>query len=268
MNKNSSFLQNKLNNIESNLKTIEKKLNNQNTTLEDLLLEDNIISEFRNQNKKLINFFSKDKVKQLVDYIIKEPKEDDLIKGHKFPFIASEILNSDEDKIVNYFILNKAEEEFNLKKKNKKTFDNIDLFNEHHNENKKYKDNYNKIEMFDYFLTFLENKKDLNYVLTGYFSKFFQIILTRKPIKILKYLFQEKKDVIKQLIYHCNRKSICDIIIKLLNFDNLIPNMSSSVSINFATDNTDNYYYNLDDLISERTEILNEIFSFLKVKEK
>ena len=48
MNKNSSFLPIKLNNIESNLKTIEKKLNNQNTTLEDLLLEDNIISEFRN----------------------------------------------------------------------------------------------------------------------------------------------------------------------------------------------------------------------------
>ena len=269
MNKNSSFLPIKLNNIESNLKTIEKKLNNQNTTLEDLLQEENIISEFRNQNEKLINFFSKDKVKKLVDYIIKEPKEDDLLKGHKFPFIASEILNSDEDKIVNYFILNKSEEEFNLKKKNKKTFDNIDLFNDHHNENKRdnNKDNYNKIEMFDYFLTFLETKKDLNYVLTGYFSKFFQIILTRKPIKILNYLFREKKDTIKQLIYHCNRKSICDIFIKLLNFDNLIPNMSSSVSINFAVDNTDNYYYNIDDLNSERTEILNEIFSFLKVKE-
>ena len=105
---------NNLKNTESN-NSIEEKLNNQNTTLEDLLQEDNIINELRNQNEKLINFFTKEKIKKLIDYIIKEPKENDILKGHKFPFIASEILNSDEDKILDYFIMNKSEEEFNLK---------------------------------------------------------------------------------------------------------------------------------------------------------
>ena len=249
---------NNLKNTESN-NSIEEKLNNQNTTLEDLLQEDNIINELRNQNEKLINFFTKEKIKKLIDYIIKEPKENDILKGHKFPFIASEILNSDEDKILDYFIMNKSEEEFNLKKKKKSDNDiykndNLDI-------------NKNKIEMFDYFLSFLETKKELNYVLTGYFSRFFQLILSRKPIKILNYLFQEKKEIINQLLFHCNRKSICDLFSKILNFDNLIPNMSSSVSINL--ENSDNYYQslNFDYLISERTEILHQIFSFLKLKE-
>lgn len=47
--------------------------------------------------------FDQEKVKLLLDYIIKFPKEDDYKIGYKFPFIASEILNCDIDKILNYF---------------------------------------------------------------------------------------------------------------------------------------------------------------------
>ena len=53
---------NKINNKEENINYIEKKLNSPNTTLEDLLEEDDIITEIRNQNEKLINFFTKEKI--------------------------------------------------------------------------------------------------------------------------------------------------------------------------------------------------------------
>ena len=63
---------------------VEKKLDDPNSTLEDLLVEEEIIQELKNQNPKLLKFFSKDKIKSLINYIIIEPKEDDQLKGHKF----------------------------------------------------------------------------------------------------------------------------------------------------------------------------------------
>ena len=62
---------NKINNKEENINSIEKKLNSPNTTLEDLLEEEDIITEIRNQNQKLIDFFDENKIKNLVNYIIK-----------------------------------------------------------------------------------------------------------------------------------------------------------------------------------------------------
>ena len=65
--------------------SITKLLNDEKTTVEDLLKEEELLQEFRSQNQKLIDFFDKDKVKRLIDYIIKE-QEDEKDKGYKFPF--------------------------------------------------------------------------------------------------------------------------------------------------------------------------------------
>ena len=271
---------NKINNKEENINSIEKKLNSPNTTLEDLLEEEDIITEIRNQNQKLIDFFDENKIKNLVNYIIKEPKEDNELIGYKFPFIASEILNSDDDRILSYFINTKSELE-NINKYKTTNYENINLFTddfEYKNNDKKVikkvtyqikvRDPNNIIEMLDYLLTFLETKNELNYVLAGYFSKFFLTILMRKPKKIINYLYQERKDIIKLIVYHCYRKSICDLLIKILNFDNIVPNFSSSLSVNLNGENT-NLFENLNSefLITARSEILSYIFSLLKLKE-
>ena len=160
---------NKINDKEENINSIEKKLNSPNTTLEDLLEEDDIITEIRNQNEKLIDFFDENKIKNLVNYIIKEPKEDNELIGYKFPFIASEILNSDDDRILSYFINTKSELE-NINKYKTTNYDNINLFNdefEYKNNDKKLikkvtyqikvRDPNNIIEMLDYLLTFFRN---------------------------------------------------------------------------------------------------------------
>ena len=267
---------NEVKNIESNINSIEKKLNSPNTTLEDLLIEDDLLSEIRNQNQKLIEFFDKDKIKCLINYIIKEPKEDNDLIGHKFPFVASEILNSEEEKILYYFLNTKSEIENNNYKSNENNLKQ----NEDENNNKKIikkityqikeRNPNNMIEMLDYFFSFLETKKELNYVLAGYFSKFFHTLLSRKPKKIINYLYQERKDIIKQIVFHCYNKSICDLLIKILNFDNIMPSMSSSLSINFNGENNNNFFGNLniEFLITARSEILTHIFTLLKINEK
>jgi hypothetical protein len=45
--------------------------------IDDLLDDDDIIQEFRNGNEKLLAYFKRDKMKQLIDYITVMPAEDD-----------------------------------------------------------------------------------------------------------------------------------------------------------------------------------------------
>ena len=101
---------------------INKLLEDPNTNVEDLLKEEELLQELRSQNEKLIDYFDKDKIKRLLDYIIKE-QEDEQNKGYKFPFLCSQIFGLEIDKIMkHFFITNKQlqEEEENKKKEQEK----------------------------------------------------------------------------------------------------------------------------------------------------
>ena len=269
---------------------VEKKLDNPNSTLEDLLIEEEIIQELKNQNPKLLKFFSKDKIKSLINYIIIEPKEDDQLKGHKFPFIASELLNCDEPSISDLFLLTNSElkekedkekinenknssDDFSLKEKNDNLQkeeskeeikeENKKEINEENKEEKKEENKEenkqekkineypnDKIELLDYFLSFVETDSELNYVLTGYFSKFLIMLFLKKPITLINYFFIKRKDILEKFIYHSYRKSIADLLSKFLLFDNyLIEN-------------------NNEELFKIRIELIEKIFSNLKIKEE
>ena len=69
---------------------INKKLTDKENppSLEDILDMDGIINEYNRKNEKLIDFFTKEKIKQMLEYIITEPKMDDFSKGHKYPFVC------------------------------------------------------------------------------------------------------------------------------------------------------------------------------------
>ncbi len=92
--------------------------------LEDLLQLEGIVTELQNKNKNLINYFTKEKIKQMIDYIIKEPKEEDHNKGHKFPFVCSKLFNVEEIKIMKFFfktnkeLLNEKDDDNLTEKKN------------------------------------------------------------------------------------------------------------------------------------------------------
>ena len=82
--------------------SIDKLLKDPKTTVEDLLKEEELLQEFRSQNENLINFFDKDKIKNLLTYIIKE-QEDEQDKGYKFPFLCSQIFGLEIEKMMKYF---------------------------------------------------------------------------------------------------------------------------------------------------------------------
>ena len=78
-------------------------------SLEDILDMDCVIREYNRKNKKLIEFFTKERIKQMLDYIIKEPKIDDFSKAHKYPFICSQLLNIDVHDVKKYFFMTNNE---------------------------------------------------------------------------------------------------------------------------------------------------------------
>ena len=403
-------------------------------SLEDLLILEGITDEFQNKNKKLINFFTKEKIKQMLDYIIKEPKEDDYNKGHKFPFVCSKLFNIEEKKIMNYFhmtnkeLLEEENKNTNLSQKNNENnynqnmnidddddddigkfykvtphdnfeddnFDEvnmddinnneenkdeddhvnykddvnnneekynelniyenqkddeddivnvnhadedlisdnikeekkgpnsaenkIELINEKNNDkieddkinidnnknellniqnnndieiknesdenkdnkiNENNKDNINikdknditnedknkmeeikedypeeRIEILDYFLSFLLTDAELNYVLCGYFSSLMSILLNNYYNKIIKYLFSQRKDILKKLVYHCYRKSIAEILYKIINFEDKF----HENNINNDDDDID-----LNEFSDLRLEIIKNIFDVIDI---
>eukprot|EP00340_Litonotus_pictus_P010305 CAMPEP_0170516470 /NCGR_PEP_ID=MMETSP0209-20121228/2667_1 /TAXON_ID=665100 ORGANISM="Litonotus pictus, Strain P1" /NCGR_SAMPLE_ID=MMETSP0209 /ASSEMBLY_ACC=CAM_ASM_000301 /LENGTH=952 /DNA_ID=CAMNT_0010801359 /DNA_START=54 /DNA_END=2912 /DNA_ORIENTATION=- len=83
-----------------------KELLDNNCSLEELLDEEELIQELKSSNAKLIDYFSFEQITKLLDYMIKEPVEDDHKTGHKYPFIACEVLNCNVERLSEMFFYN------------------------------------------------------------------------------------------------------------------------------------------------------------------
>ena len=99
---------------------LEEKLD-ENLSLEEYLKNDEAILCYKDMNKNARKYFDKNKIKLLIKYVIEEPENDDYLRGHKFPFIASEMLKSANDRIQDMFVL--TDEEYNEKYKEEKKND-------------------------------------------------------------------------------------------------------------------------------------------------
>ena len=437
---------------------INQKLNDKNNppSLEDLLVLEGIASEFKSKNKKLIEFCTKEKLKQMLDYIIKEPKVDDYNKAHKFPFICSKIFDLDIYDMVKYFFMTKNEliedknkinlnldlreydsseielrnqyeedffgnviNEFNMddngnenennynnnneeekkeeqkennedemnykdnndnmnnnndnineqknddkienyninenkkededdlvnhideevNQKNEKNEDNIENKkekdknekieenkennndkiqenqdnlinyetnknkdetkedtkeeklneekedqknaenNNSNNNNKEIKDEYpeDRIEILDYFLSFLLTDSELNYVLCGYFSSLMSNLLNRKGDKIIRYIYEKRKDILDKLLYHSYNISISELFFRFLKYNEttygpidkedhppedkhiaemkseLIKNLFDTIDINMNTEKLACIFYNMKNFTNEQS---------------
>ena len=215
---------------------IDKMINeNNDISLEKILAEDTIIDEVENQNKTLMKYLKKDKIKQMIDYIIKEPPNDaSQDKGYKFPWICSQIFNLGDSNIMKYFLKTNKELEEEKKKEeerennkneqsseNSKTDDDKNKINKKININEivRQKGKENKIELLDYLLTFLSSDSEPNYVLCGYFASIIKTLLNMDQTLIIKYLYVENKEFIRKLIYHSYRQSISEILNKIVQYD-------------------------------------------------
>ena len=99
------------------------KMNSNQLTLEEVLDNDDLISDLKtNTNSQFLPFFSDEIIKKLIDYSTKMPSVDsDQKHGHKYPYNATEILCSDNivliEKIFNENNLESSQnEEINEKK--------------------------------------------------------------------------------------------------------------------------------------------------------
>ena len=235
---------------------IEKKINeNNNIPLEDILSEDTVIDEIENQNITLMKYLDKDRIKQMIDYIIKEPPNDATHdKGYKFPWICSQIFNLGDSNIMKYFLkTNKELEDERRKeseKKNKEKEEKSKIKEDENKNNKKInineiilqKGKENKIDLLDYLLTFLSSDSEPNYVLSGYFASIIKTLLNMDQTLIIKYLYVENKEFIRKLIYHCYRQSISEILNKIVQYD------------------SNEEKYNIEDMALIRMDILEGLF--------
>ena len=157
-------------------------------------------------------------------------KINNLKKGH-FLDILFNVLNSMKNGI-NIKISDKKEENKEDDNDNEYESDE-DEKNDEEKEGKKNEENNNEktnnkkiiYENIDYLLQFLKesDKTKENYVLVGYFYKILNSLLLTHQMKIVDYLLdyprKDEFDVIDLMVKHMNRKSMCNIIQKLLTFD-------------------------------------------------
>ena len=72
--------------------------------------------------------------------------------------------------------------------------------------------------LLDRLMKFIRPKeKNLNAVLSGYFSKLMTLLLTRKQKSLLPYIFAEGSDIVDCILNHVYQKSISELVSKLLN---------------------------------------------------
>ncbi len=181
-------------------KTSNDKNSNLNPSIEELLLNDSLITEITYMHSPQHSFyFTSNNIIKLIDFSTHMPYiDDDEILTHKFPFNSCELLKSDAEYIYNKFF------EDNL--------DNFDNINLSISMTKKYK-------ILIHFLEFLDNtNNNSNELLCGYFSKILISLLEKKGNLILNILFDE--DYISQMIDLCTNLSICDCVKNILIMEN------------------------------------------------
>ena len=207
---------------------ISQILSNENITIENILNYPTILDEFNSKNEELLKYFQKDKIKILIDFIIKEPEEDNFEKGHKFPFLCCEIFKSGNVEILNQFFVD---------------------------ENNKENENF---ELLDYLLSFLpnknEHKKELNNILSGYFSSVIESLLNYNPNSFLEYIYLKRKDVLN-IMAHCYDDSIMNLLSQLLFIENYYKNNDK----NKLSETNKNEFNKI------RNDILIDIFKNIKI---
>ena len=94
---------------------LEKNLSEKNLSLEEYLKKEEAIQCFKDMKKNAQNYFTRDKIRQLIKYITEEPEEDEFNRGYQYPYVASEMLKSAGERIQEMIVFSK--EEFNKKYK-------------------------------------------------------------------------------------------------------------------------------------------------------
>jgi len=173
-----------------NVSNIDTLLEKQDVTLSEILQQEDIIQECKSQNKKLVEFLTKQEVlSELLDLILKEPPTDieEKLRYH-LPNIASELITCDVPQI------------------NEKLSSDVSLL--------------------DKMYSFLDNETPLNPLLTSFFSKAFGVLITRRSdqnwysyqltcLQVIEYI-KTKPSFTSLLLKHMGTSAVMDLLLRLI----------------------------------------------------
>ena len=163
----------------------EELLSKEDTTLEQLLEDEDVIQETRNSNAKLLDFLDTDKIEQMILYITEEPTDpSDTNRCYKFPFVVSEMLSCEIPILLDRIVSS----EWLLANL-------FSLFSEPTNES-------------------------VNLTLAGYVVKTVQTLLQKNKEWMAKYILsKEENDHSGNLVRHMYSTSVAELIGKLIALD-------------------------------------------------
>merc|ERR1719410_1110763 len=169
---------------------VDTLLDKEGVTLTEILEQEDIIQECKSQNKKLVDFLTKQEIlAELLDLILQEPSPDLEEKlRFKLPNIASEVITCDVPQI------------------NEKLSSDTTLL--------------------DKMYAFLEGSPPLNPLLTSFFSKAFGVLISRRPeqnwysyqytcLQVIEYI-KVKEGFTGLLLTHIATSAVMDLLLRLI----------------------------------------------------
>lgn len=171
-------------NLEDSL--LNELVQKEDTTLDRVLQESDIIQECKTKNEKLLEFLSRvDNMTQLINNIISEPEDDSDEKTRFYKsYISCELLSSDTSIITD-------------------TLANDSI-------------------LVSQLWSFVRTREELNPLLASFFSKVIQMLLNRRPNLILEYL-KDHPSLIDDLVFHIDTSAIMDLVYRIvICFENSI----------------------------------------------
>lgn len=171
---------------------VDTLLDKEGVTLTEILEQEDIIQECKSQNKKLVDFLTKQEVlSELLDLILQEPAEDVEEKVRfKLPNIASEVITCDVAQINEKLSSDSA--------------------------------------LLDKLYAFLESPPPLNPLLTSFFSKAFGVLISRRPeqnwysyqytcLQVIEYI-KSKPKFTELLLTHLGTSAVMDLLLRLITY--------------------------------------------------
>lgn len=169
-----------------NSQAFDELLSKPETTLEQVLDDEDVVQELKNQNPKLIALYSlfsftPERLHDLLSLLVTEPPLDaDHRRGHKHPFLAAELIGCEAPQLLQ------------------------SLFEDP--------------SLLSLFFSLLSSPS-LNLTLAGYFSKLFHILTSRNSPRLLHILCDQENTYLNQLVQQVKAKSIADCVLRVLVYD-------------------------------------------------
>ncbi|KAF9218360.1 SAPS-domain-containing protein [Gyrodon lividus] len=169
-----------------NTSTIDSLLDKDDVSLEAILDEDDLLSECKSQNTRLIDYFQRvDVLKRLLGYVTGQIEGEEERGRFKYPYASTEVLCSDIWSIVETCVNNSEE------------------------------------LLAPFWETVLDRSPEdmkTEMVMASRFAKINAVFLTKKPAEMLVFI-QSQPSVVERLLRHVETPSIVDLLVRIIQLD-------------------------------------------------